>query len=62
MSLDGVWKIMQALDLKLFVISETVPIREALTRIEANSHGIILTTKTSGAVIGLATDGDIRRK
>jgi D-glycero-alpha-D-manno-heptose-7-phosphate kinase len=36
--------------------------REALLRIEANHHGIIFTTNDLGAVIGLATDGDIRRK
>lgn len=36
--------------------------RDALVRIEANHHGMILVTAPSGAVIGLATDGDIRRK
>ena len=36
--------------------------REALLRIEANHHGIIFTTDDLGAVIGMATDGDIRRK
>jgi D-glycero-alpha-D-manno-heptose-7-phosphate kinase len=45
-----------------FQIVERASIREALLRIEANHHGIIFTTDDLGAVIGLATDGDIRRK
>ena len=45
-----------------FLISEGASLREALSKIEANRHGIILTTTCTGAVIGLATDGDIRRK
>ena len=36
--------------------------REALSQIESNHHGIVLTTDDSGAVTGLATDGDIRRR
>lgn len=50
------------MSLNLFLIAETAPLREALALIEANHHGIILTTDASGAVSGLATDGDIRRK
>lgn len=45
-----------------FLIIASASLREALLQIEANHHGIILTTDDSGAVIGLATDGDIRRK
>lgn len=45
-----------------FLIPETAPLREALLLIEANHHGIVLTTSLDGAVVGLATDGDIRRK
>jgi D-glycero-alpha-D-manno-heptose-7-phosphate kinase len=37
-------------------------LREALAQIDANHHGIVLTTGTSGSVTGLATDGDIRRR
>ena len=36
--------------------------REALLKIEDNHHGIIFTTDQSDSVIGLATDGDLRRK
>jgi D-glycero-alpha-D-manno-heptose-7-phosphate kinase len=49
-------------NLKLFLIPETSPIRDALVRIDGNHYGIVLTTKPSGAVSGLATDGDIRKK
>lgn len=50
------------MQLSNFLISECASLRDALLQIEANHHGIILTTTISGAVIGLATDGDIRRK
>lgn len=46
----------------LFLIPEHYTLREALAQIEANHHGIIFTTDAAGAVLGLATDGDIRRK
>jgi D-glycero-alpha-D-manno-heptose-7-phosphate kinase len=45
-----------------FLIVACASLREALLRIEANHHGIIFMTDPSGAVIGVATDGDIRRK
>lgn len=45
-----------------FLISHDASLRETLSRIETNKYGIILTTDASGAVVGLATDGDIRRK
>jgi D-glycero-alpha-D-manno-heptose-7-phosphate kinase len=45
-----------------FLILESATLREALLQIDANHHGIILTTDLLGAVVGLATDGDIRRK
>lgn len=50
------------MSLNLFLIAENAPLREALVKIEANHHGIILTVNSSGIVTGLATDGDIRRK
>lgn len=46
----------------LLQVSQTATLREALTKIESNHQGIIFFTKTDGAVLGLATDGDIRRK
>jgi D-glycero-alpha-D-manno-heptose-7-phosphate kinase len=48
--------------LAFYLISELGSLRQALTLIEANQHGIIFTTDCSGAVVGVATDGDIRRR
>jgi D-glycero-alpha-D-manno-heptose-7-phosphate kinase len=45
-----------------FLISEKALLREALLQIENNHYGIVLTTNSSGVVLGLVTDGDIRRK
>ncbi len=45
-----------------FLIFGSATLRAALLQINANHHGIIFTTDLSGAVTGLATDGDIRRK
>ncbi|WP_397411248.1 CBS domain-containing protein [Polaromonas sp.] len=50
------------MSLELFLISETASLRDALTQLDANHHGIILTTNSSGVTVGLATDGDVRRK
>lgn len=50
------------MSLDLFLISETASLRDALAQLDANHHGIILTTNYSGVAVGLATDGDIRRK
>jgi D-glycero-alpha-D-manno-heptose-7-phosphate kinase len=45
-----------------FLIHEASPLREALLRISANQHGLIMTVNGMGAVVGLATDGDIRSR
>ena len=50
------------MSLDLFLIAETGTLRDALAQIEANQHGIVLTTGAAGRVTGLATDGDIRRR
>jgi len=60
--LDRVRKNWSAVSLNLFLIAEVATLRDALVQIEANHHGIILTENAAGAVSGLATDGDIRRK
>jgi D-glycero-alpha-D-manno-heptose-7-phosphate kinase len=49
------------MQLDIFLISESATLRDALQRIELNHHGMIFVTDTLGTVIGLATDGDIRR-
>ena len=43
-----------------FLINQNALLRDALRKIEANNFGMILGTNDEGAVIGMATDGDIR--
>lgn len=45
-----------------YVIDEKATVRDALAKIDANHEGIVLVTSANGAVAGLVTDGDIRRK
>ncbi len=47
--------------LNLFQISMACSLRDAMARIEENHHGIILITNNDDAVVGLVTDGDVRR-
>jgi D-glycero-alpha-D-manno-heptose-7-phosphate kinase len=49
------------MELNKFLISEKASLRDALLLIDSNHHGIIFTHDLTGAVNGLATDGDIRR-
>ena len=44
-----------------FLVSQDATLRSALTLIENNNHGIILTFDSSNKVTGVVTDGDIRR-
>ena len=50
------------MNLDLFLITEAASLRDALAQLDANHHGIILTTNSDGKATGLATDGDVRRK
>lgn len=47
--------------LEKFLVQSSADIRQALSLIDLNQHGIILATGLQGEVVGLATDGDIRR-
>lgn len=49
------------MNLDNFQIDQSSPIKQALLQIENNHHGIILVIDDRKIVIGLATDGDIRR-
>jgi D-glycero-alpha-D-manno-heptose-7-phosphate kinase len=49
------------MQLDIFLIAKSTPLRDALKRIELNHSGMIFVTDSTGAVTGLATDGDIRR-
>jgi D-glycero-alpha-D-manno-heptose-7-phosphate kinase len=44
-----------------FLISESSSIKEALVKIELNALGFIMTFDQNSKIVGLATDGDIRR-
>jgi D-glycero-alpha-D-manno-heptose-7-phosphate kinase len=44
-----------------YVINEKASVKEALLKVEDNHYGMIFTKKNSGKIVGLATDGDIRR-
>lgn len=50
------------MQLDKFIISASATLREALQCIENNHHGMIFVTDGNGAVFGVATDGDIRRR
>jgi D-glycero-alpha-D-manno-heptose-7-phosphate kinase len=49
-------------NLKQFQIVENATLRAALVQLEANRHGMVITTTPAGRATGLATDGDVRRK
>jgi D-glycero-alpha-D-manno-heptose-7-phosphate kinase len=49
------------MQLDIFLIEAAASLRDALRRIECNHHGVIFVVDPSGAVSGVATDGDIRR-
>lgn len=49
------------MNLNLFTIQEGASIKAALELIETNRHGVVLVINQKYQVIGLATDGDIRR-
>ncbi len=48
-------------DLAKFVISDTASIRDAMAAIESNSREVVLVQDGNGSIIGVITDGDIRR-
>ena len=48
-------------DIEKYVIDERASIKSALLKVENNQHGLIFAQAESGKIIGLATDGDIRR-
>jgi D-glycero-alpha-D-manno-heptose-7-phosphate kinase len=50
------------MQLNIFLITASESLRDALQRIERNHHGMIFVTDANGAVLSMATDGDIRRR
>jgi D-glycero-alpha-D-manno-heptose-7-phosphate kinase len=50
-----------SINLEIFLVEQDCKIQDALKRIEENRHGTIFTAGSNGVVVGMATDGDIRR-
>jgi CBS domain-containing protein len=48
-------------DLALYTISHTASIREAMEKIEANKHRVVVVVDDQGRVVGTVSDGDLRR-
>jgi D-glycero-alpha-D-manno-heptose-7-phosphate kinase len=48
-------------DIEKYVINEGASIRSALLKVEENHYGMIFVQTDAGKIVGLATDGDIRR-
>ena len=48
-------------DVEKYVIDENASIKSALSKIDKNNHGLIFAQSNTGKIVGLATDGDIRR-
>ena len=48
-------------DVEKYLINENSSIRDALIKVEKNHYGFIFSCNDDGKVIGLATDGDMRR-
>ena len=48
-------------NIRSLLIAESSLVREALTRIETNQLGVIFITNETTQVVGIATDGDLRR-
>lgn len=44
-----------------FVIEETFSIEDAMTAITANRHGAVVIVNCEGILVGILSDGDIRR-
>ena len=48
-------------DVEKYVIDENASIKSALLKVEKNHYGMIFAQTNAGKIVGLATDGDIRR-
>ena len=48
-------------DIDVFLLAETALVREALEKIETNQLGVVFITDIRKQVVGIATDGDLRR-
>ena len=49
------------MNIKKYQVSELASLRDAMLAIEGNSGGITYISSKEGKILGVATDGDIRR-
>ena len=50
------------MDIKNYTISNKASIKESIIKIDKNKGGFIVLSDSSNKIIGIATDGDIRRR
>jgi CBS domain-containing protein len=50
-----------ARELDLFRVHHSATIRDAMERIEANKHRVVIVVDDEGRVLGTVSDGDVRR-
>jgi CBS domain-containing protein len=48
-------------ELDMYTIPHTATIRDAMEKIEANKHRAVVVVDDEGCVVGLVSDGDVRR-
>ena len=48
-------------DIKKFIVNENLPLKSALLQMEENSFGMVMAENDKRKIVGLLTDGDIRR-
>src|SRR5579872_3997175 len=48
-------------DLALYTIPHTASIRDAMERIDANKHRVVVVVDDENRVVGTVSDGDVRR-
>ena len=48
-------------ELDMYTIPHTATIRDAMEKIEANKHRAVVVIDGEGCVVGLVSDGDVRR-
>jgi CBS domain-containing protein len=48
-------------ELDLYTVSHTATIRDAMEKIEANKHRVVVVVDDDNRVVGTVSDGDVRR-
>lgn len=50
-----------AADLSLYTVPHTASVRDAMERIDANKHRVVIVIDEESRVVGTVSDGDLRR-